>query len=555
MSNIQLTAVSGLKVHQEMLDVVGNNLANVNTTGFKSQRVRFSDLVYQTLKPAAGGNSDSLGGTNPVQVGLGVQVAAVDSDLEQGTLESTGQELDMALQGQGYFVVNNGVQDVFTRAGAFGVDGDKHLVDPATGARVQRTGTVGEGSATSPAFQTPGSSDITIPYGSVLPGRATTSVTMQGNLPASAQGPQAQTLTSVAAFKTGGAPATAATLLNSLDDTTTPYVAGDQIRIQGTTSSGTAVNTTLAVGPTTTLGDVLNAVNAAFPGSTATLDASGNLVVQSSTTGPSSLSLLLGDAAGNTGRTSWSNHALTVTTTGKDGDTATTGIQIFDKQGIAHTFSLVFQKQGNNTWNLTGSIPPGEGTMIDNSVTGITFNDDGSFRGVTGLGTGDAMMTIAFPNLAAPQQISLSFGTTNKFDGLTQVGGESSAAATGQDGFVAGFLNSVEVGKDGIINGVFTNGRVLPLAQLAIATFANPGALSRESQNYYSLTSESGPALVGSGLSGGRGTVLQRTLENSNVDVALEFTKLIIAQRGFEVNAKAITTANEVQQDLANIIR
>src|SRR4051812_33003494 len=104
MSNIQLTAVSGLKVHEQMLDVVGNNLANVNTTGFKSQRTLFSDLVYQTLRPATGSSSGSIGGTDPIQTGLGVQVASVNADLGQGTLESTGQQLDLALQGNGYFV-------------------------------------------------------------------------------------------------------------------------------------------------------------------------------------------------------------------------------------------------------------------------------------------------------------------------------------------------------------------------------------------------------------------------------------------------------------------
>jgi flagellar hook protein FlgE len=160
---------------------------------------------------------------------------------------------------------------------------------------------------------------------------------------------------------------------------------------------------------------------------------------------------------------------------------------------------------------------------------------------------------ISPPNPA--QTITLNFGTPGGFNGLTQFGGATSAAAVDQDGFGAGFLTSVSVASDGVINGVFTNGQILPLAQMAIATFVNPGGLGREGNNLFSLTSQSGEALIGAGGSGGRGLVQQGTLESSNVDVALEFTRLIIAQRGFQVNARTITVGNEVLQELANIIR
>src|SRR5262249_35966745 len=129
MSDALTTGVSGLRVHQRMLEVVGNNLANLNTTGFKAQEIRFADLVYQTLHPATSG-SDGTGGTNPVQVGLGVSVATIASNFQQGGLEATGGDFDLAIQGNGFFVVNDGVQDLYTRAGAFAVDKDNFLVDP-----------------------------------------------------------------------------------------------------------------------------------------------------------------------------------------------------------------------------------------------------------------------------------------------------------------------------------------------------------------------------------------------------------------------------------------
>lgn len=555
MANSLFTAVTGLRINQEMLDVVGNNLANANTTGFKAQRVRFSDLVYQTVSQATNSSDNTVGGTNPIQIGLGAKVAAIDPNLQQGSLEATGRDLDLALQGNGYFVARNGTESFFTRGGAFGVDADNFLVDPANGFRVQRFGTVGEGSAASPGFQLSGNNDIRIPIGTGIPGNATGRIVLQGNLSANAVGPRAQTLTTAQPLKSSSVAATLATLINSLDDNVAPYVAGDQLLLQGVNAANVPVATYINVGPTTTVGDLINAINTNFPGSVATLDSSGNITVAASTTGPSNLNLSFNDAPTNLGGLTWGNHTMNVISLGKDGDVVKTGIVIFDSQGTEHNINLVFQKQGNNLWDLTAEINPNEGIILDNLVSNLNFNEDGSFRQVTGTGLGDASILVQFNGFSSPQRIGFSFGTTNAFDGLTQVGGSSSAVATGQDGFAAGFLASLSIGQEGVMNGVFTNGRTLPIAQIAIASFANPAALNRIGNNYYSLSSESGPALLGAGLAGGRGSVVQKALESSNVDVSLEFTRLIIAQRGFQVNARIITASDQILQDLANILR
>src|SRR5438128_4250786 len=134
MADSLLTGVSGLQAHQTMLDVVGNNLANVNTIGFKAQTAQFQDILYQTLGRASLDVSN-LSGTNPIQVGLGVMVASISSNFSEGTLQVTGRDLDLGLQGNGFFVVNNGIQNLFTRAGAFDVNSSGFLVDPATGSR------------------------------------------------------------------------------------------------------------------------------------------------------------------------------------------------------------------------------------------------------------------------------------------------------------------------------------------------------------------------------------------------------------------------------------
>jgi flagellar hook protein FlgE len=549
MSSSLLAGVSGLTANQEMLDVVGNNLANLNTTGFKSQTPLFSDLLYQTLSPASASSNGS--GTNPIQVGFGTQTSSIETNFTQGALTTTGNPLDAAIQGQGFFVANNGTQDLYTRAGAFGIDSSGYLVDPSTGYMIQRTGTVGQASATSPGFQTAGVDNIQIPLGTGIAGKATANVTLTGNLNAQASGPLAQTLTSATAFQTSSGPATTATTLNSLSDNISPYQSGDSIVLQGTTASGTAVNTTLSVGPTTTLNDVINAINTDFPGSTATLNGSGNLIVQSNTTGPSKLSVTISDSAGDKGASSWSNHAFQVTTAGADGATVNAAIQVYDTQGTAHTLSLTFQKQAANTWNLTASIPASDGTMINSTVNGITFNPDGSFRQAGGSGS----ISFSVNGLPTPQTVNLNFGTANGFNGLTQFGGASSAAASSQDGYMAGTLSSVSIAQDGTINGVFTNGQIFPLAQLAVAQFSNPSGLNRVGQNYYNSTINSGIPLIAGGQAGGRGSIQAGSLESSNVDVSSQFTQLITAQQGYEVNVRSITINNQVIQSLESIIR
>jgi flagellar hook protein FlgE len=178
MSDALLAGVSGMKAHQKMIDVAGNNLANVDTTAFKGSRVRFSDLLSETLKDASQPTA-TVGGANPQQVGSGVKLASVDRDMSQGSLLTTGQPLDMAIEGAGYFVLYDGQQDVYTRVGAMAVDSDFYLVDPSTGYRVQRTGSEG----VDEGFQD-ASGNIRIPYDQALAANPTTTVFYNGNLSA-----------------------------------------------------------------------------------------------------------------------------------------------------------------------------------------------------------------------------------------------------------------------------------------------------------------------------------------------------------------------------------
>ena len=183
--------VTGLQAHQKMLDVAGNNLANVNTTAYKASRINFSELLSQTIVNASAPTS-TVGGTNPQQMGSGVGVGSITRDTTQGNIVNTGNPLDVAVEGEGYFVMYDGEKNVYTRAGTFGVDQNSTLVDVTTGYRAQRVGSTGE-----PDFQTPGDSNIYIPYDTTMQANATTTVKMAGNLSAdqSLETPQTQVIT------------------------------------------------------------------------------------------------------------------------------------------------------------------------------------------------------------------------------------------------------------------------------------------------------------------------------------------------------------------------
>ena len=174
--------VSGLKNHQVRMNVIGNNIANINTIGYKASRVNFQEALVQTFK-GAGRPSATSGGTNPIQLGLGMQVAAIDTLFQQGGLETTGQITDLAIQGSGFFVLGdtNG-NKFYTRAGAFGFDSNANLVDPATGMFV--LGKNADSSGLIPSLATTG--PITIPFGQQDPARSTQEITLSNNINASA---------------------------------------------------------------------------------------------------------------------------------------------------------------------------------------------------------------------------------------------------------------------------------------------------------------------------------------------------------------------------------
>ena len=408
--------VSGLRSHQVMMDVVGNNIANVNTVGFKSSTVLFQDTLSQLVRGASGGTGEATAGVNPQQVGLGVRVGGTDMIFSQGASQLTGRATDVAIQGDGFFVMRLGTETLYSRAGSFGFDQNGFLTDPS-GAVVQ--GWLGDSSGAISTNSPVG--DIRLPVGQVISPVATTKVTLGGNL------------------------------------------------------STTALTTDPAV---------------------------------------------------------------------------STAIQVIDSLGTPQRITVNFSKTADNAWDMKVIGP--DGTTQIGSTTPLTFDPT---TGALTSPTTPPSFTFTPPGGAAALTFSVDFGTTGAANSLTQFGGSSTAAAISQDGSTTGYLRSFAISDDGVVSGVFSNGRSQPLARIALGAFNNPGGLVKSGQSLYRASGASGQALVGTPGTAGRGSMAAGTLEMSNVDLAQEFTNLIIAQRGFQANSRIITASDEMLQDLVNLKR
>jgi flagellar hook protein FlgE len=420
MMRSMFAGVSGTRAHQLRMDVIGNNIANVNTVGYKYGRATFQDMLSQTIRGSMA-PSETRGGVDPMQVGLGVATRSIDIVFTPGNLEYTGRLTDMAIQGNGLFIVRDssgGLQ--FTRDGAFKIDAEGNLTHPSTGFMVQgwladTTGTIDR------------SKDIEglgIPLGTSMSAKDTDRITFVGNLDAESEA----------------------------------------------------------------------------------------------------------------------------------GDVHSTSVPIYDSLGIQHTLILEYEKTGDNTWKWTARFgEPDENTGVIPQVgTGIvTFDADGAVVRGQDPSLDPATPTITFPpgGGAAGLEVKLDFTA------LSQFGEASSVNWSTQDGYAAGTMETFNIDDRGVVTGVYSNGQYKIIGQMALASFANPEGLTRQSNNMFAATTNSGSPQVGEATTGGRGSVMGTTLEMSNVDLAREFTDMIITQRGFQANSRVITAADEMLQELLALKR
>jgi flagellar hook protein FlgE len=558
MSSALSAAVSGLKAHQTMLDVAGNNLANVNTTAYKSSSVTFAELLSQNIRGASG-PAGNLGGTNPLQTGSGVEVSGIARNQTQGNIVSTGQDLDVAIDGEGFFVLSNGRQSVYTRAGSFATDADNTLVDPATGYKVLQLD----------------NSPIQIPWGTAMPASATTEIVMNGNLRSSADSNQAtyNKIISNAAFTTnsGANSANSSTSLSDLDQWgpggSTGFESG-KILISGIKEDGTTFeNEEITWGPDARMGDILDKISALFNNSTATLDSSGHIVLTALDKGYNQANITGMSYVPGAGEMLSLPTYFNYSTVGGN-DSKNFSITVFDSMGEQHVLTGVFVKTDTpNTWDLVITSVSGEtepswdnydiinDSSLNRRISGIEFNPDGSLKGLNSPAE-STTFSVRFDNNPTPQEITLNLGTEGEFTGLTQFSGQSSTAgALTQDGYESGSLSSVNIDQNGTVIGMFTNGVKIDIAQLQLAVFSNANGLESVGNGYFLPTANSGDATVTIAGTNGAGTIRGQSLEESNVDMATEFVTLMQAQNGYQANARTIRVATDILRELTNLIR
>lgn len=413
------TAISSLNLHQKYLDVVSNNLANANTTGYKSSRVMFQDQFAQMLAPGSAPTT-TQGGINPTQIGLGVGMGFVSPDFTQGTLQSTGRNLDLGVEGDGFFVYGQDAGRRYSREGAMGLDAEGYLVNAATGLRTQGW----------------------------------------------------------TADATGAV------------DTNAPV---DDIKLDSSKSLAKA---------------------------TANVVLGGNL--SSNTDGAGTVNVTMG---------------------------------VYDSLGALQQAAVRFTRGGaagapTNVWTWqvmnTAVTPPVAGTGTGT----VTFDANGQLSTTTPPTVTTAATIPGSAGSTTPIPVKLDFAK------MTQLTAATSATVASQDGLAAGTVTDVYISpSDGGVSLVYSNGLSEKIGQVALARFTNPAGLMQSEGTTFIAGLNSGDAQIGAAASGGRGTIASGHLEASNVDMAQEFTNMILAQRGFQASSRVITTSDEILQELVNLKR
>jgi flagellar hook protein FlgE len=711
------SGVSGLQSHQIAMDVESNNIANVNTTGFKYSRANFSDLLAQT-KSIATAPQGQLGGKNPVQVGLGSTVSSTTKIFSQGSIQNTDKNTDVAIQGDGFFIISpdGGNTYKYTRAGDFKFDAAGNFVDN-NGFIAQgwlRDPVTGKVDSTAPI------QDINIAPGLTTPAQPTAEVVLKANLNS---GPLVESYSPAYAVASG----TPNSVTNpgegdAVDANGNPINSGDVGVMFNETGEAFSlqadqgiwvsyVNSTFDSQPVTTPaadtdenivfkldnGDLetisftflaantdaqnaaieASAINAktAITGIEASINtdnsitltntnsnakASHNINVDSATsdtglsagdadttayryqydptsggtynpggdqtfktiadlryvmesqandldgdgtdngsnikiiineqgkfeitnpggsassydmnlkiTGMNANSVAGGGITENTRFTTNMealNSVLPVASGGKaysqsfNAATHSSSIDIFDSLGSKHTLRMEFRKTAVDTstgatWDMKITVP--EPATIDtvsprNEKTGsIRFNNDGSLATYN-----PPNVSFSANNGSAPdQQVSLSFGTANDFDGMTSFDSRSATSGISQDGFTGGDLVGIRIDQSGTLVGSFSNGRSFGLAQIGMAKFTNNEGLATEGGNVFIQTANSGDPIIGTAATAGRGFIQSSALEASNVDLSLALTQLIVIQRGYQANGKTITTSDQLLETLIGLKR
>lgn len=562
------SGVAGLKTHQTRMDVIGNNIANVNTTAYKSSSMTFSELMSQTTQKASGANATTgVGGTNAKQIGLGVKAGAINTAITtQGSAQSTGNPFDIMITGDNFFVVSNGSENFFTRDGSFYVDGAGNLAMTSTGYNVmgwgvdETTGNIKQDTVT--ALRIMSAANMTYPP------EATTKANISGILDendkdvTSANGKtvnlnffdaRGYSYTAKFTFKQSGGDKTNeySLELNKILDST-----GKEIDISGITfgeqnleqtlSSKLSLNTdsykwddaTKTLQTTATPPEKVAELDKIFKNGALITDKDKAEEVQKNLDA-------IAKAYGYEGST---DEFLKLYTTGKAGQvTVQTMLENMSKN---MTGDDILPKAKNEELTMTGRKFDGAKVVFD--------KDSGKLQSINN-STTNLSTTLNFPaTMGNFSNITIDLSECTNYDnkGTSTVGATSGDLDGLGTGRRLGDMIDVSIQKDGMIYASYDNGMTKLLGQIATAAFANASGLEKEGDNLYSATLNSGEFDgIGVDITAGGGYMSTGQLEMSNVDLSSEFTEMITTQRGFQANSRIITVSDTLLEELTNLKR
>lgn len=562
------SGVAGLKTHQIRMDVIGNNIANVNTTAYKSSSMTFSELMSQTTQKASGANATTgVGGTNAKQIGLGVKAGAINTAITtQGSAQSTGNPFDIMITGDNFFVVNNGSENFFTRDGSFYVDGAGNLAMTSTGYNVmgwgvdKTTGNIKQDTVT--ALRIMSSANMTYPP------EATTKANISGILDqndkdvTSANGKtvnlnffdaRGYSYTAKFTFKQSGGDKTNeySMELNKILDST-----GKEIDISGVTfgeqnleqtlSSKLSLNTdsykwddaTKTLQTTATPPETVAELNKIFNNGALITDKDKAEEVQKNLDA-------IAKAYGYEGST---DEFLKLYTTGKAGQV--TVQKMLENMSQNMTGDDILPKTKDEELTMTGRKFDGAKVVFD--------KDSGKLQSINN-STTNLSTTLNFPaTMGNFSNITIDLSECTNYDnkGTSTIGATSGDLDGLGTGRRLGDMIGVSIQKDGMIYASYDNGMTKLLGQIATAAFANASGLEKEGDNLYSATLNSGEFDgIGVDITAGGGYMSTSQLEMSNVDLSSEFTEMITTQRGFQANSRIITVSDTLLEELTNLKR
>lgn len=493
--------LSGLSAASSDLDVIGNNIANADTVGFKSGTAVFADMYANSVATAVNN-----------QVGIGTQLAEVQQQFSQGTLNTTNQALDVAINGNGFFQMSNNGSLTYSRNGVFQLNNAGQIVN-AQG--LQLMGYAANSSGVINSAQTV---PLTVPTTNIAP-QITSTVAAQLNLNAQdalmLSTPNVD-MTAAGALTNGGAAITTASAGTNNDTYTVNFTSPTSYTVTDSTAGTTSAAQTYTAGTAITLGN----------GQTVTLAGTA--------------------AAGD---------AVTVTpnpTTFSQNSSSTynysTSFQAYDSLGGSQTVNMYFAKTASGAWDVYAGVSGGTASLVGTAQ----FSNTGALTGVTSVTSTTTPNTLQFsiPNTdgsGSPQTLSVDLS------GTTQYGSTDGVNNLTQNGYAAGQLTSFTVGTNGVLTGNYSNGQTASLGQVVLANFNDPNGLVDLGNNEYGQTAQSGVAQISTPGSTNHGTLQGGAVEESNVDLTNELVNLITAQRNYQANAQTIKTQQTVDQTLINL--